>query len=167
RELTPVEVEVLLRRREHVLEREVPALRDVERVRERDLLDERRVRRVLGAALRAALETPLGGAPPVEARPPRGPVGGVAADRVAELEHAGQPLVEVAGVELEQPAVAVSTCAAQAPAKQSACCSARIVAGNSVPVSVWITWPHSWDSTCASVNAPNFLYRAGNKSWLS
>ena len=107
RELTPVQVEVLFGRRQHVLERKIAALRDVEGARERQLHDCRRIRCVLGAALRAPLDALLERVDPVEAGPVRALVRGITADRVAELEHAGEALVEIAGVELEQFAVTV------------------------------------------------------------
>ena len=81
-------------------------MRDVQGAGERQLLDQGRVRRVLGTALRTALEALLERVDPVEPRAVRPLVRGVAAGRVAELEHAGETLVEIAGVELEQLAVA-------------------------------------------------------------
>src|SRR6266566_6567198 len=50
-----------------------------------------------------------------------------------------RPLSRSPGSSLSSLLSPLSTCSTHAPAKQSACCSARTVAGNSVPVWVWIT----------------------------
>ena len=46
------------------------------------------------------------------------------------------------------------TCWAQAPAKQSAC-SSVITEGSENCERAWMTWPHSWATTTATVKSPN------------